>query len=513
MSRPNLLFILTDDQGAWAMECAGNAELSTPSLNRLAREGTRFQRFYCVSPVCSPARASILTGSIPSQHGVHDWLAAGYIDSQQLAPRHAARLTANPPDPQLSWARGAKLATDRAQRFLTGRRTFTQDLAEEGYQCALAGKWHLGDSGRPQAGFTWWRTIAMGGDDYYHATVLTDDGFDALDGVYITDHIADDALAFLAERDEGRPFCLCVHFTAPHSPWEREQHPPDEWAMYDDCAFASTPNPPLHPHSIYKKKLRTPEELASFRKTALHGYFAAISAMDRNVGRILARLDELGLAKDTLVVFTGDNGMSMGHHGIYGKGNGTFPQNMYEEAVLVPAIMRWPGRVPAGRVSRAMLSHYDLYPTLMEALDSETIPPQGLPGISFARHLLGGGEQSAQQVVLCDEYGPVRMIRSERWKYVHRYPYGPHELYDMEADPCEEINLTGDPRYRATQERLRAALEEWFLRYADPAKDGRSEAVTGDGQIGPAGGAAHGREPYIQGPISRTNKPDPPIQA
>ena len=146
--RPNLLFVLTDDQGAWAMRCAGNSDIHTPNLDRLASQGMRFDNFFCASPVCSPARASILTGRIPSQHGVHDWIRSGSLDKQALG-EHASH-------PYFA-------SEDVPIQYLDGLVTYPDLLEEQGYTCALSGKWHLGDSIHPQHGFSHWYTIGRGG--------------------------------------------------------------------------------------------------------------------------------------------------------------------------------------------------------------------------------------------------------------------------------------------------------------------------------------------------------------
>ena len=130
-TRPNIVFILTDDQGAWAMGCAGNQDVRTPNLDWLAENGVRFDEFYCASPVCSPARASLVTGEIPSCHGVQDWIEKGNLDAYKY--------------PQMSTTAGFDM-NDRAIDYLSGHRTYMEVLAESGYQCALSGKWHLGDN-------------------------------------------------------------------------------------------------------------------------------------------------------------------------------------------------------------------------------------------------------------------------------------------------------------------------------------------------------------------------------
>jgi choline-sulfatase len=218
-----------------------------------------------------------------------------------------------------------------------------------------------------------------------------------------------------------------------------------------------------------------------------------VTAMDFGVGRILEELETMGVRDSTLVFFTGDNGMNMGHHGIYGKGNGTFPQNMYDTSVKVPAIFRLPKRIPAGVLCRDLLSHYDFLPTLLDFLGIDNPLEEELPGRSFAS-LLRGRVLGEKPVVVFDEYGPVRMIRSERWKYVHRYPYGPHELFDLKEDPEERRNLYGKHRYRKRIAQLKGELDSWFLRYVDPALDGSREGVTGKGQLGFAGLAGGGQK-------------------
>ena len=158
-NRPNLIFILSDDQGAWAMGCAGNSELDTPNLDRLAASGVRFDNFFCASPVCSPARASILTGRIPSQHGVQDFLRKG---NTPHLPQDGEEI-----------------------EYMRGERSYVQALGEIGYARGLSGKWHLGKSALPQLGFGYWNVHASGGGDYYGAPMIADGEFRRADG-YVT---------------------------------------------------------------------------------------------------------------------------------------------------------------------------------------------------------------------------------------------------------------------------------------------------------------------------------------
>jgi arylsulfatase A-like enzyme len=466
---PNIVFILADDMGCWAMGCAGNPEIRTPNLDRLAAGGLRFENFFCASPVCSPARASILTGRIPSQHGVHDWIAVG-----------------NYPRPAGGWN------DDREIRYLDGRRGYTDVLAAGGCVCGLAGKWHLGDSLHPQNGFTYWHVFPWGAGPYFNNQMIFEGELRTEPG-YLTDAITASGLRFIEQQARsGRPFHLGVHYTAPHSPWDKGQHPEDLAGLYADCPFASCPDlPQAHPWQIPS----APRGTGARRRELLSGYFAAISGIDRGVGQLLAALDRQGLRENTLVVFTSDNGMNMGHHGLWGKGNASFPLNMYDTSVKVPMLMAHPGRIPAGRRCDDLLSHYDLFPTLLDYAGLVHAEPD-LPGRSFAPLLRGAHATASENLVVFDEYGPVRMIRTRDWKYVHRYPYGPHELFDLARDPNEECNLVADPAQADRVAGLRAGLHDWFLRYVDPDRDGAREAVCGRGQIERVGRAGGGRRAF-----------------
>ena len=460
--RPNVLVILTDDQGVWAAGCYGNREIRTPHIDRIAETGVRFDRFFVATPVCSPSRATLLTGRIPSQHGVHDWIRGGNVG-------------------------------DGAASYLEGETAYTDVLAAHGWRCGLSGKWHLGNSTLPQHGFSHWFTHQFGGGPYNNAPMVRD-GVPVTEPGYVTNVITDDALAFIdrhANRDE--PFYLGVHYTAPHSPWTG--HPRDIVDSYDDCPFESCPQDPVHPWAGGL----TRENMGN--RESLKGYFAAVTAMDLDIGRLLDRLDHHGIRQDTLVVFLSDNGFSLGHHGFWGKGNGTNPLNMYEHSIRVPALISQPGRLPEGAVQPAMISACDFMPTLLSYLDLPVPWDRDLPGRNAVDAWTGqAGQPDAgrDHVVVFDEYGGTRMIRTETWKYVHRYPGGPNELYDLENDPDERANLADDAGYAGRRRSLRGELESWFERYADPERDGRTRRVTGLGQLRPVGGAWEDESPAFE---------------
>ena len=444
--RTNIVFILTDDQGPWAAGCYGNPEIRTPNLDRLASEGMLFRNFFVATPVCSPSRATLLTGRIPSQHGVHDWLRQGNTGSD-------------------------------AAKYLAEEICYTDVLAAHGWNCAISGKWHLGASQIPQHGFSHWYVHQRGGGPYYDAPMVRDGELVNEPG-YVTERITDDALEWLDANALGEsPLYLSVHYTAPHSPWDC--HPQDIVDSYGGCPFESCPQEERHPWatSLTDRCLGDRE--------MLKGYFAAVTAMDHNVGRILAKLDALGLCDRTLVVFVSDNGFSCGHHGFWGKGNGTAPRNMYENSIRVPFIVRHPGRVPAGVAQDAMVSAYDFMPTLLDYLGLPIPQDCDIVGHSFLSLLLGEEGQGREQVVLYDEYGETRMVRTATHKYVQRYPDGPNELWDLVNDPGERHNLIADPGQAPLVRELRALLAAWFARYVNPDIDGLAQGVTGLGQLHP----------------------------
>jgi arylsulfatase A-like enzyme len=446
------VFILTDDQGAWTLGSAGNEEIRTPNLDRLADRGTRFENFYCVTPVCSAARASILTGTIPSRHGVHDFLCGSGV--------------------------GGRDDVD----YLAGRRCYPEVLAEAGYTCGHAGKWHLGDASFAQKGFSFWRPLATTRHNdpvFYDGT-----GNQTQERGYTTDLITNHALSFLdGETGAATPFYLSVCYYAPHSPWYRGEHPAELFDdYYDNCPFESAPN---ENKSAIDAGLTDFFDAPEVRREKLSGYYASITAMDAAVGRIVARLDDLGIRENTVIVFTGDNGMNMGHHGICGKGNGTIPLNLFETSVKVPCIVSAPGRLAEKRVERGLFSHYDLFPTMTELAGLGDDHDPSRPGGSLLPFLEGrvGVESPDRPVYVFDEYGYARMVRADRWKYIERTGDWPCEFYDLADDPREQQNLLAEPDASGTRDKLAGELHEWFARYVDPHLDGTLLPVTGHGQL------------------------------
>lgn len=473
VNKPDIIFILADDMGYWALGCNGNTEIKTPNLDKLAARGANFQNFFCASPVCSPARASLLTGKIPSAHGVWDWIRAGNVDKDKLP----------------SYLQQHQYFVDDSKpvQYLAGQRTYTQLLADNGYDIALCGKWHLGDSLTPQCGFAdYWFTIARGGTSYMAPDVVEDGEISIREGEYLTDLITEKAINYLEMRKtKTKPFYLAINYTAPHSPWDAGNHPQAVLDLYKDTVFASVPNLPLHKDQVPSAPMPS---VSNSREDLLRGYYAAVTAMDAGIGKVLEHVD----LDKTLVIFMSDNGMNMGHHGIWGKGNGTYPANMYDTSVKIPCIVSWPGFVPENVKVEAMHSQYDILPTLIDYLQlpSEILDDKR-PGKSIREAFTC--DTAEGHIVVFDEYGPSRMIRNRKEKLIVHYAADKEEYYDLIKDPDEENNLIAAADYQERIQSLRQKLAAWYEKYVDPALDGRQQAVKGFGQYDNAAAAAAGK--------------------
>lgn len=424
--RTNVVLFMTDDHGAWALGCYGCAEMHTPHLDRLAASGARFERAYAATPVCSPSRMTLLTGLLPSHHGVQDYLVA----QDTFGPK--------------------------SRRFLLGLATFTQLLAKAGYTLGMCGKWHMGNDETPQAGFTYWVTVP-GGSGTYRDPVFVVQGRQKKIPGFKTDIVTDYALEFL-DRHHSRPFFLMVSYYAPHTPYDYQ--PEIYRAPYAASRFRCFPRHPMHPRQNPQLRRHHGNE------ESMRSYSALVTGVDHNVGRVLRRLDELGLRQDTLVIFTADQGWNAGHHGLWGKGNGTIPFNMYEESIRVPLIWSHPDRIREGLLIREMVSHYDFLPSILEYLGVGAEPDSRRLGRSYVPLL--AGQKTTWRNRLYFEYAYVRAVRTETLKYVERTEEWPSELYDLDADPGESRNVIADAHYRKALEELRRELAEVFRRLGAP---------------------------------------------
>ncbi len=446
--RPNVVWIMTDNHGPWTLGCYGNPEIRTPNIDRLARRGMLFTHCYSSNAVCSPTRATWLTGLMPSQHGVHCFLAPWV----QLGPRSYSTI----------------------QEF----RSLPELLAEAGYTCGLVGKWHLGANDRPQEGFTFWVAKPEGHTREFYGQKAIEHGRTFTIPGYQTEYWTRRAVEFI-RRNRSRPFFLFLAYNGPYglSPLLLSPGNNRHREHYAGLPMRSFPREPMHPW-LYNNR----DYLNNL--TSMRRYAAEISGVDDGVGQVLRALRELGLEENTLVVFCADQGLAGGQGGIWGMGDHTRPLSAFDSTMHVPLIVSHPGHIPQGTRCRLLVSNYDWYPTLLEYLGLEDPRPDGLPrpGRSLARVLRHGPEAAprdwADEVFY--EFETVRAVRTRRWKLVVRLDGGPTELYDLEHDPGERRNLAGSARHRQVEERLRKRLQEFFARYADPRYDlsrgGKSKA-------------------------------------
>jgi arylsulfatase A-like enzyme len=433
---PNVVLILTDNQGAWTLGCYGNPDIRTPHLDQLARDGMLFERCYSSNAVCSPTRATLLTGLIPSQHGVHSYLGAG----------------------------GAQTGT-RAYSTIAEFRSLPEILADAGYTCGLSGKWHLGDNLKPQEGFTSWVTMPHGHTTTFYAADVIDDGKVRTEPEYLTDFWTDNGVKFI-EQNKDKPFFLFLAYNGPYGLGESMLHPARNRhaAFYADKDLQSFPREKMHPWLVGNKKLLNNVD-------AMRRYAAEVSGVDDGVGRILAALKVNGIDDETLVIFTADQGLAAGQSGFWGMGDHTRPLTGFDWTMHVPLIYRYPGQIQGGERSNVLVSNYDFLPTILDFLGLKEEAPQKppSPGRSYCGTLTG--KQGAWDDTVYFEYENTRAVRTREWKYISRFPDGPNELYDLTSDPGERHNVVDQPPHAEREKELRARLDVFFNRYADPRFD------------------------------------------
>jgi len=443
---PNLLVIMTDNHGEWTLGCYGNRDIATPNIDRLAADGMLFSRAFANNAVCSPTRATFLTGLMPSGHGVHCFLGTQGL---QMGP----------------------VARNAMQEL----RTLPEVLAARGYECGLIGKWHLGDNLRPQEGFTTWVTMPHGATATFHDAEVIENGGVRKEPSHLTEFWTRRAIEFI-ERPRERPFFLMLTYNGPYGLGRSMlEEPRNRHAgRYAGEPPACFPREPMHPWLHATTNL-------FYSATARRRYASEISGIDDGVGEVLAALKRRGLDGRTTVILTADQGLACGQHGLWGMGDHTRPLSAFEWTMRVPLIWRHAGRIPVGQKADIMVSHCDAMPTILDWLgfpdDLPRDPPR--PGRSYAAALEGKPLPGWDNVIFF-EFENVRAIRTDRWKYVERIHEGPNELYDLAADPDERRNLAQDPAYDAPRKQLGDRSRAFFQRYADPKWDlwngGRSKS-------------------------------------
>lgn len=450
--RPNILFLFTDDQAPWALGSSGDANASTPNLDALASEGMYLKRSFTVTPVCSPSRVELWTSRYGSEMGITDWIkpqARFFKENPQDQPGI---------DPEVP--------------------NVAKTLKAAGYQTALVGKYHLGE--RPEChptevGFDYFMGFLEGGTSPRNPKLEKDGEYRPFEGLTV-DILTDDALEWLkASAKDEAPFFLSVHYRAPHAAWLPVA--PEDWEPFESM------EPKLaHPDYPGLDKERA--------EKMMREYLASVRGVDRNVGRILAMLDELGIAENTLVVYTSDHGYSMAHNGIWHKGNGHWllkkemmppgsenvpsgqRPNLYDNSVLVPTIVRWPGKVKPGSVSERTVTNLDWFPTFAEVADAKIPADTVIRGRSILPVLEETATEWEDELFL--QYSTehqsrthMRGWRSPEYKLVRDFLNPDRdEFYDLKADPGETSNLINrlapvhEYAVSAFDEKIRLRMEE-----------------------------------------------------
>jgi arylsulfatase A-like enzyme len=432
--RPNVLLIVADDLASWMLGCYGNREIRTPNIDLLARSGTRFLNHFVCTPICSASRATLFTGRVPRQHGIHDFLTPKPIE---MPPQGQA---APPP----SFANEVMVS---------------DVLAGNGYNCGYVGKWHMGNDQQPGHGYKYTYTMIGGSRSYTDPEMSLNDKMVSERG-YLTELMTNRACEFLDQNSGGQPFFLTVSYLNPHTPYQG--HPQKYYDLYRENTFESFNYEPAAPNALREKGMLN-DVVGNLRQCA-----ASVTALDDQIPVLLDKLKQRGLSDNTLVVFTGDNGYLLGRHGLWSKGLASDPINMYEEVVQVPMIWYWPGRVPVEATRPEMVSFYDFVPSVCEAANV-TAPNRNLCGRSYLP-LATNQPLPRRQPWRSTVFGHFRnteMARDNRFKLVLRNEgKGPNELFDIRSDPGEKANQYDNPQFITVRERLAKELAAWRKQYS-----------------------------------------------
>jgi uncharacterized sulfatase len=442
--RVNIVAVVCDDLANWALGCYGGPDAVTPHLDRLAKQGSRFTNAFVATPVCSPSRASYLTGRYGTQLGITDWISR----TEESA--------------------GVGLPTDTL--------TWPAVLKQHGYTTGLFGKWHLGrhDPFLPtRHGFDQFYGF-LGGETQSMTPVFDfPTGPRELRGCS-ADLVTDEAVSFIT-TNRDRPFVACIHYREPHMPYG--PMPEQDTGVFRGKDLTIPKAPGIDPPQITKWTRE---------------YLTAVHAIDRNVGRLLAELDRQGIADRTLVLFTSDHGYNIGHHSVHGKGNAYWvagglqrvPRrpNMWDHSIRVPLIVRGPG-VATDAVATGAVSNIDTYATMLDAVGVPAPADWKHEGTSFAP-LMRDPATPGRDIIFAQydlhNYGSarMRMARTEQWKLVRHYEGKMlDEMYDLTADPGEEQNLFPfredakyplNPKAAAVAQELDSQLYAWMAQINDP---------------------------------------------
>lgn len=425
--KPNIIFIIADDLGYTDVAAYGSKYYETPNIDRLAREGMKFTSGYSCGPNCQPTRAALLSGQYGPRTGVYT---VGGID-------------------RFDWKSRPMRPVDNAAQLPAEKVTFAQSLQKAGYKTGMFGKWHLGkgDAFHPgQRGFD--EAIEASGQHY---DFNTDPKTDYPKGTYLADFLTDKATDFI-RRHKDEPFLLYLPHYGVHAPYQAKKELIEKFKKKQGVGGHDDPV-----------------------------YAAMLASVDESVGKILALLDELKLSKNTLVIFTSDNGGVGGYVREGVKKSGDVTDNaplrggkgmLYEGGIRVPYIFRWPGKIAGNSTCAEPINSVDFYPTVHEIVGAKRPSDYPLDGVSYAKLLTKGGKGSLKRDALYWHFPgylgasdnqwrtlPVGVIRSGDWKLLEYFEDGRLELYNLKNDIGEKNNLAASEPQKAKE--LHQKLQAW----------------------------------------------------
>jgi len=439
-NKPNIVYIMSDDHAAHALSCYGSKVNKTPNLDRIANDGMRFANCFVTNSLCAPSRAAILTGKYGHINGVID--------------------------------NGAH------QRFDGSQQTFPKLLQKAGYKTGLVGKWHLISD---PTGFDYWNILP--GQGVYHNPVMIEMGQRQKREGYVTDIITDYAIDFV-KKSQDQPFCLLYHHKAPHRGWDpdakhtdmyKEKDMPEPPTFNDDysnrASAAAHADMRVAEMPDYKQELKpdmSSEEIKKYNyQRFIKDYCRVIASLDDNVGRMLDYLGSAGLADNTIVIYTSDNGFFLGDHGWFDK------RFMYEESLHVPFLVRYPREINPGTVNDRLILNIDYAPMF---LDYAGVPiPGDMQGHSL-RPLFRGETPKDWRTSMYYHYyeypdphraRPQYGVRTADHKLICYHTINEWELFDLKKDPQELKSVYNDPAYADVVKKMKAELERLRAEYND----------------------------------------------
>jgi len=457
-NRPNIIFIMSDDHAYHALSCYGSKINTTPNLDRIAAGGMRFDRCFVTNSICTPSRATLLTGQYSHLNGVPVF-----------------------------------------NRFDGSRQNVAKLMQAGGYHTGMVGKWHLGSD---PTGFDHW-IILPGQGAYVNPSFLTAAGPKRIEG-YVSDVITDLGVSFLESRPKDKPFLLFLHHKAPHRNWTPDDANrakfagktfPEPATLRDDYATrpAALPeNKQTVTRDLNKNDLKgeppaglSGDELLKWKYNRyMQDYLACVAGVDDNIGKLLDYLDKSELSKNTVVLYTADNGFFLGDMGMYDK------RFMYEPSLRIPLVAKWPGVTKPGSSTERFALNVDFAPTF---LDIAGLPvPKDMQGRSLVPLLKGEAPADWRRKMYYRYYHDPGHhntrahygIRTETHKLIHYWKKDAWELFDLVADPNEQKNLAADPAHKELLERLKVELTSIKKEMKDD--DQFADRQPGDGVDGPA---------------------------